>query len=473
MRFRFIFPLVLAFFCVSAVCACAAPENQTGGIPSDTVPHAAAVYYVAVSGSDENPGTQDSPWKTFAHAVAIVEPGDTVLVRGGTYFERLVPQTSGADGAPIVFSAYPGEKPVLSGESLSLGGDDTQNAIVVLQNVGYIHIEGFSIQDYISYDERMPSGVFVSGSGCGIEITACSVSGIRTIYSAGDAVESRNAHAIAVYGTDGDTAIDKIVIDGCEVFENTLGSSEAIALNGNVTNFSVTNNHVHDNDNIGIDFIGFEGTAPKNDRARNGICSGNTIRNISSADNPAYGGAAGAGGIYVDGGKGIVIEGNRIESCDIGIEAASEHFGRATEQIVIRNNVIAGCNAVAGIAFGGYDALRGRAESIKIYNNTIFSSTPGILIQHHCQYKTNEICNNILCPDGTIAGGTDHIRISNNFSSDPDFTNADTGDFRLSSGSAAIDAGIVSEWCGGFDFALNTRVSGDAVDCGALEFQQP
>ena len=449
--------------------ACDSTEKQAGAT-AETAASAGTVYYVAVSGSDENPGTPEAPWKTLSRAAGAVAPGDAVLVRGGVYYERLVLQTSGMDGAPITFSACPGETPVLSGESLSFGWDDTQNAIVVLQNVAFIRIEGFSIENYVSYDERMPSGVFVSGSGSGIEIVNCSVSGISTVYGAAGAAETRNAHAIAVYGTDGDTPLDGIVIDGCEVSGNTLGSSETIALNGNVTNFSVTNNHVHDNDNIGIDFIGFEGTAPKNDRVRNGVCSGNTIWNISSAGNPAYDGVSCAAGVYVDGGENILVEGNRIENCDIGIEAASEHFGRSVEQIVIRNNIVTGCNAVAGIAFGGYDALRGRAESIKIYNNTLLDNSPDILIQRYCRFKTNEICNNILYSDETIVGGAGKIHISNNFIGDPGFVDASGGDFRLSEGSPAIDAGMSSEWCGDFDFAGGARVSGDATDCGALEY---
>ncbi len=452
--------------------ACNATESEDNQ-SEEVIPHSAAVYYVGVTGSDENPGTQDFPWKSLVHAACVVQPGDVVYIRGGIYHERLILQTSGTDGAPIIFSAYPGETPVLNGESLALGDDDTQNALVVLRNVSYIRIEGLSIEQYVSFDERIPSGIFISGSGSDIEIVGCSVSNIATVYDSAESTQERNAHAIAVYGTDGNTPLDNIVIDGCDVFDNTLGSSEAIALNGNITNFSVTNNRVHDNDNIGIDFIGFEGSAPQNDQVRNGICRGNTVWNISSADNPAYNNIASAGGIYVDGGKDILIEGNRVENCDIGIEAACERFGFSAEHIIIRNNIVTGCHALAGIAFGGYDMLRGGAESIKIYNNTLFDNTMDVLIQRHCQFKTNEICNNILNSDIVLEGNVGKIHISNNIFDDPVFVDAAGDDFRLSADSSAIDAGIISEWCGDFDFSRNTRMVGESVDCGALEFQQP
>ena len=41
---------------------------------------------------------------------------------------------------------------------------------------------------------------------------------------------------------------------------------------------------MHDNDNIGIDFIGREGVCPNpaNDMARDGLCAGNTVYGIDS-----------------------------------------------------------------------------------------------------------------------------------------------------------------------------------------------
>ena len=89
---------------------------------------------------------------------------------------------------------------------------------------------------------------------------------------------------------------------------------------------------------LGIDLIGFEGISfdAAYDRARNGVVSGNTIYNIDTQNNPAYGGERSAGGIYVDGGTGILIECNRVYSSNIGIEIASEHAGKATSDVTVR-----------------------------------------------------------------------------------------------------------------------------------------
>ena len=62
-----------------------------------------------------------------------------------------------------------------------------------------------------------------------------------------------------------------------------------MVLNGNVEFFTVSNNIVHDNDNIGIDFIGFEGENPDPalDRARDGTVVGNLVY-IGSTDGRLY-----------------------------------------------------------------------------------------------------------------------------------------------------------------------------------------
>lgn len=56
-----------------------------------------------------------------------------------------------------------------------------------------------------------------------------------------------------------------------------LGLSEVIAVNGNIDSFEVTNNKVHDNNNIGIALIGHEGVSPVAalDQARSGIIRNN------------------------------------------------------------------------------------------------------------------------------------------------------------------------------------------------------
>ena len=73
----------------------------------------AADYFVAPSGSDKGNGTLSAPFKTVQHAVNQLAPGDSLTLRGGTYFERVTLTQGGTAQKPIVIQGYPGEVAVL------------------------------------------------------------------------------------------------------------------------------------------------------------------------------------------------------------------------------------------------------------------------------------------------------------------------------------------------------------------------
>jgi chitodextrinase len=74
------------------------------------------VFYVALTGSDANPGTLAAPWRTIQKALNVLLPGQTALVREGTYREALTWRRAGTAAAPVTLAAYPGERPVIDGE---------------------------------------------------------------------------------------------------------------------------------------------------------------------------------------------------------------------------------------------------------------------------------------------------------------------------------------------------------------------
>lgn len=66
-----------------------------------------ATYYVAKNGSDSNSGTEVAPFLTITKAVSLIQAGDTVLVKTGTYEESIPEITvSGTANAPITFKTY-------------------------------------------------------------------------------------------------------------------------------------------------------------------------------------------------------------------------------------------------------------------------------------------------------------------------------------------------------------------------------
>jgi hypothetical protein len=456
------------------------PEGVSVPKP-DAAPKSAAVseaktYYVSTAGSDSNDGLSlDAPFQTIRKAAQTVQPGDTVFVRAGSYNESISMKNSGTKKEPITFRNYNEEEPVIDGTG------KTAEAGVKISSRNYIIFDGFTVQNFTTDDKSAVIGISVEGDSKGVEIRNCKVHDINTTYSSKDL--DRNAHGIAVYGTsnDLDDPINGLVLDNNEVYNCRLGQSEAVVLNGNVSNFAVTNNKIHDNDNIGIDFIGFEGTANDDkagdakamqDRARNGVCTGNQVWNISSTKNPTYRGEEPcADGIYADGAYNIIIEKNKVDKCDIGIEAASEHLGCSAVQIIIRNNLVTNCKNTAGISIGGADATKnGDARKIQVINNTLYNNRPNINISN-ANSSTNIVVNNI-CFRGTYLEGTiGKNNITNNMITNPHFVNTTTWDFNLKPDSPAIDTGVTADY-GNADMAGNDRVKGKAVDYGAFEYQQ-
>ena len=108
--------------------------------------------------------------------------------------------------------------------------------------------------------------------------------------------------------------------------------------------------------------IGFEGTAPSDRRpgARRRRPQQRGLERRQLQSNPAYGYDRSADGVYVDGGRDVLVEGNVVHDVNIGIEMASEHAGRSTRNITTRNNVVYGATAI-GIAIKAATTASGAA----------------------------------------------------------------------------------------------------------------
>lgn len=92
-----------------------------------TLPEGPVYYVDSGNGSDENQGTLENPWQTIQHAIEQLEPGDTLLLRGGIYYENVYVSVSGTEDQPIVIRGYPGEEVILDGGFREFQ-EDPQNA---------------------------------------------------------------------------------------------------------------------------------------------------------------------------------------------------------------------------------------------------------------------------------------------------------------------------------------------------------
>ncbi len=360
---------------ITAVSAADQAVRATATITLVAQPSSGTTYYVATNGSDANPGTAASPFRTIQHAARAAAAGDTVLVRAGVYEELLQPPQSGnATQGYITFSSYPGETATIDGTGLSV--PQGQWGLVTLANASYIVVQGFELRNYKTASVNdVPVGVYVFGAGSNLQIVNNHIHNIETLAATNPNQCGSNALGIAVYGSSAPASITGLVISGNELDDLKTGCSESMSIDGNVDGFAVISNLVHNNDNIGIDAIGFEKVSPNPayDQARNGEIRGNAVYSITSYNNPDYGKQYAADGIYVDGGTSITIEQNLVHNVDLGIELASEHKGHVTSAVIARNNVIYADNA-NGISIGGYSGAVGGTDGCTIVNNTLYGN---------------------------------------------------------------------------------------------------
>jgi hypothetical protein len=463
--------LALGLVLFGASCTLAGARSNKPPTPAAT----GATIVVAKSGA---------AYSTIQAGLNAAKPGDTVDVQAGTYNERVTFPNSGTAGNYITLQGEPGA--IIDGTGLF----DTLTGtcgLVYIENRSYVKVIGFTIRNAVKSSSKIfQAGIWVRGAGSFIEIRNNTVSNIV------NSTRTSGCHGIAVYGTNGTTSLSNVTVDGNEVTGCRTGWSESMVLNGNVENFVVSHNTVHDNDNIGIDFIGFEGECPTPalDQARNGVCTDNVVYNITAYGNPAYGTDKSADGLYVDGGKNITIERNKVDNCDIGIELASEHRGKSTSGITVRNNFVSR-SYQGNLEMGGYAANKGNAVNCVLVNNTTYQGAGGeIVVQNNCSGIT--IKNNILVRTDASVGyivqwgkNNTGMTINNNLYfggsttspgawpdtaalfADPQLLNGYL-DMHIKSTSPAIDRGVSVD-AGTLDIDGQPRIQGVAIDLGADE----
>lgn len=89
---------------------------------TQSAPHSR--FFVSADGSQIGDGSFTNPW-ALATALAhpgVVQPGDTIWLRGGTYQGVFNSKLNGAAGVPVVLRQYPGERATIDGR-LNINGN--------------------------------------------------------------------------------------------------------------------------------------------------------------------------------------------------------------------------------------------------------------------------------------------------------------------------------------------------------------
>ncbi|MBW2523983.1 MAG: DUF4990 domain-containing protein [Deltaproteobacteria bacterium] len=115
-----------------------------------------ADYYVAPDGDDANPGTITEPFFTLNQAWSVVEAGQLIFVRGGTFEYDQRQRLFDKHGAPdqlIKLWAYPGETPVIS------PSPSFPDTVGVHVRGDYLHLKGLEVAGF----EQTESSNWYSG----------------------------------------------------------------------------------------------------------------------------------------------------------------------------------------------------------------------------------------------------------------------------------------------------------------------
>ncbi len=269
------------------------------------VPHDAfaTIFYVAINGSDLNPGTQAAPWRTIQKAAETLMPGDTVLIRQGVYEEKVTPARSGTEGNYITYRNYGSMQVII----------DAQNGV----RDACIRVDGKKYLQFI-----------------GLRLTGASGSwGLRAGFHASDQSENlvlekitadNNRFGILLHGKY--APVSHVTIKYCNINKNT---GHGIFLYRKIYHTVIgPNNHVFSNagekHTYGID-IGTHYPGNPAIGARNIVVSGNEIdhngvqgirtwnaMNVLIKNNYLH--HNGATGIQIeDGSENIVVEDNTSE----------------------------------------------------------------------------------------------------------------------------------------------------------------
>lgn len=299
----------------------------------------AAVYYVSPSGNDQSTGCEGQPWLTIQKAADTVSGGDTVMVRPGSYNERVTIDRSGTPRNKIVFKSAGSRAAIVKG--FEIKGD-------------HVRVEGFQVIDR--------SGVY-------------------------------NVYSIAARGAD-----NEITDNYVETHWGGIASSGGAGLVSHNYLYkpqqglgvSSSNSRVEGNEVCGLkqwipghdsDYMRFFGS---NNVIRGNYFHGMDVREVGDSHSDCFQSFDDNG---ADGSvSNTIIEDNVCVNSMEGIIIEASHY-RKTNNVIIRNNVFECILAYAVLLRSISDAY--------IYNNTITNSgSKGIAcVDKGCSCNVN---NNII-----------------------------------------------------------------------------
>ncbi len=200
-------------------------------------------YYVSSTGNDSSNGSLEYPWRTFKNAVSnIIQPGDTIYVRGGVYSEyadiyagneAILPLfrysgIHGDPGNPIIYKSYPGETAIIdpqgNSDGIKIQGEDRTGIIIEGFEIRNSWGSGIRLEDNPSHIVIRNNHIYDTDGSLGANI-----GGIRL----------NSAH---------DILIENNLIHGNYIREAQNNNGANIFIFSGTTNFIIKNNEMYDSE---------------------------------------------------------------------------------------------------------------------------------------------------------------------------------------------------------------------------------
>jgi parallel beta-helix repeat protein len=340
------------------VCVLAVPAAASG-----------ATYYVETTGSDAGPGTLTQPWATVQKAADTMIAGDTVLIRGGVYFEMVIPQNAGGAGAEITYSGFPGETAVIDGT----GGGGACFYLPPSLSLHHLVFKDLTLRN-------APSANFWAEASPGVkhDLTLDGLNVESTylgVFLRKGVTDSRIVNC-DMFGSQYNIYLDRsnadILIEGNELHDTQFVMpgdifSQQINLYGQIgeknKRITIINNHVHHAVQQGIEVFHARDVI-----VRGNYCHDNGATGIQIESDPSLGPSL-----------RVVVEDNLCENNSRLYQAETGMWIDDTDGVIVQNNVIRG-NEI-GLQITGCNGVIARFNTIHENYRLPFINSGGIKLR--------------------------------------------------------------------------------------------